>query len=57
MSTMACSTFSCHESIVLSALEEVLQDPSFNKNSSVAVDALKAATKLLQWCKEEDNNC
>ena len=55
MAAMACSTFSCHESIVLSALEEVLQDPSFNTTSFVAADALKAATKLLQWCKEEEN--
>ena len=31
----------------------MLQDPSFNTSSSVA--ALKAATKLLQWCKEEEN--
>ena len=55
MAAMACSTFTCHESIVLSALEEVLQDPSINMSSSVAADALKAAAKLLQWCKEEEN--
>ena len=52
---MTCSTFFCHGSIVLCALEEVLQDPSFNTSSFVAADALKAATKLLQWCKEEEN--
>ena len=40
---MGCSTFSCHGSIDLNALEEVFQDPSFNTSSFVAANALKVA--------------
>ena len=54
---MACSSLSSpsNRSTLLNALEEVLRDPSFRTSSPVAADALKAATKLLQWCQDKEN--
>ena len=44
-----------HGSAVVNALEEVLQDPSFKTSSPVAAGALQAATTLLQWCQDAEN--
>ena len=52
---MACSSSPFHGSIVVSALKEVLQDPSFYTSSPVAAGALQAATTHLQWCQDAEN--
>ena len=43
------------ESIFLWALKEVLNDPSFKTSSTVAADALQAASNLLHWCEDAGN--
>ena len=55
MAAMACSSSPSHGSAVVNALEEVLQDPSFKISSPVAADALQAATTLLQWRQDAEN--
>ena len=55
MAETACSSSPSHGSAVVNALEEVLQDPSFKTSSPVAAGALQAATTLLQWCQDAEN--
>ena len=38
------------------ALQDVLQDPSFNTKSSVAAAARQDALTLLHWCQQEENS-
>ena len=49
---MARSSDGC---VLVNAIENVLEDPSFATGSSVAEEALQAARKLLQWCQDPGN--
>ena len=49
---MACSSSS---SLVLTAINVTLEDPSFRTGSEVAVDALKSAQTLKTWYESETN--
>ena len=48
---MVCSS----SSLVLSAIDATLEDPSFRTGSEVASDALKSAQTLKYWCNSERN--
>ena len=47
---MACSSSS---SLVLTAINATLEDPSFRTGSKVAADALKSAQTLKNWYESE----
>ena len=49
---MACSSSS---SLVLTAINATLEDPSFRTGSEVAADALKSAQALKSWYESETN--
>ena len=52
---MACSFSSFDVSILLSALEQVMEDPSFQTSSPVAAGALQAAKQILRFCRDAEN--
>ena len=49
---MACSSSS---SLVLTAINATLEDPSFRTGSEVAADALKSAQTKKTWYESETN--
>ena len=52
---MACFSDPSSSSLVLAAVNAMLNDPSFTTGSEVAADALKAAKILKDWCVCEGN--
>ena len=54
-----CARFDCNglflESLVLTAINATLVDPSFRTGSEVAADALKSAQTLKNWYESETN--